>query len=92
MHPVYNTILLKGIVMRNNIRDAVLLEKLVEYLIDNCGNITSAKSLSDYTNAQYWNTSSETVRNYIQYVCNALLFLQIKRFDNQEKRLLKTGQ
>jgi len=90
LHSVYSTILLKDIVMRNNIRDAALLEKLVEYLIDNCGNITSAKSLSDYLKAQYRKTSAETVQNYIQYVCNVLLLLQIKRFDIKGKRLLET--
>ncbi len=90
LHSVYSTILLKDIVMRNNIRDTALLEKLVEYLIDNCGNITSAKSLSDYLKAQYRKTSAETVQNYIQYVCNALLLLQIKRFDIKGKRLLET--
>jgi uncharacterized protein len=90
LHSVYSTILLKDIVMRNNIRDAALLEKLVEYLIDNCGNITSAKSLSDYLKAQYRKTSAETVQNYIQYVCNALLLLQVKRFDIKGKRLLET--
>lgn len=90
LHSVYSTILLKDIVMRNNIRDTALLEKLVEYLIDNCGNITSAKSLSDYLKAQYRKTSAETVQNYINYVCNALLLLQIKRFDIKGKRLLET--
>jgi uncharacterized protein len=90
LHGVYSTILLKDIVLRNSIRDVALLEKLTEYLIDNCGNITSAKSLSDYTKAQFRKTSAETVQNYIQYVCNAFLLLQVKRFDIKGKRLLET--
>lgn len=92
LHAVYSTILLKDIVMRNSVRDVVLLEKLVEYLIDNCGNITSAKRLSDYIKAQFRNTSIETVQNYIHYVCNALLLLQVKRFDIKGKRLLETHE
>jgi uncharacterized protein len=90
LHSIYSTILLKDVVMRNNVRDAVLLEKLVEYLIDNCGNITSAKSLSDYLKAQFRKTSIETVQHYIQYVCNALLLQRVKRYDIKGKRLLET--
>ncbi len=90
LYSVYSTILLKDIVMRNNVRDSVLLEKLVEYLIDNCGNITSAKSLSDYLKAGFRKTSIETVQHYIQYVCNALLLHKVKRYDIKGKRLLET--
>ena len=90
VHSVYNTILLKDVVMRNNVRDSVLLEKLVEYLIDNSGNITSAKSLSDYLKAQFRKNSLETVQHYIQHVCNALLLQKVKRFDIKGKRLLET--
>lgn len=90
LHAIYSTILLKDVVLRNSIRDVALLEKLTEYLIDNCGNITSAKSLSDYTKAQFRNTSAETVQNYIQYVCNALVMLRVKRYDIKGKRLLET--
>ncbi|MBI4646293.1 MAG: ATP-binding protein [Bacteroidia bacterium] len=87
---VFNTILLKDIVMRYDVRDAYMLEKITHYLIDNCGNITSANRISEFLKSQKRKISIETVQNYIQYSCNAFLAYQVKRYDIRGKRMLES--
>jgi predicted AAA+ superfamily ATPase len=67
-----------------------MLDAIGKYLVDNCGNITTAKSISDYMKSQQRKVSVDTVLNYIQYSCDALIFEKINRFDVKGKRLLET--
>ena len=46
---IYNSVLLKDVVARNNIRDIELLERIILYIFDNIGNIFSAKKKPDIT-------------------------------------------
>jgi len=92
LQSVYNTVLLRDIVVRNNIRDAAMLDSVTKYLIDNCGNITSAKSISQYMKSQQRRISVDTVLNYIHYSCNAMVFEQLKRYDIKGKRHLETHE
>lgn len=87
---LYSTIILKDVVVRYNIRDAYLLEKITEYLISNCGNITSSNKISDFIKSQQRKVSIETVQNYITYLCNAIFSYQIKRYDIKGKRHLES--
>lgn len=90
LQSLYSTIILKDVVVRYNIRDAYLLEKISEYLISNCGNITSSNKISDFIKSQKRKVSVETVQNYISYLCNALFAYQIKRYDIKGKRMLES--
>jgi predicted AAA+ superfamily ATPase len=45
---IFNTIVLKDIVARYNIRDIDFLERMIEYLSDNLGSYISAKKISDF--------------------------------------------
>jgi predicted AAA+ superfamily ATPase len=49
---IYNTVLLKDVVARNDIRNVALLENLVKFVFDNIGSNFSAKSISDYLKSQ----------------------------------------
>lgn len=90
LHSIYNSVLLKDVIVRNAIRDAALLDVISKYLIDNSGKITSAKGISDYMKSQKRKVSVDTVLNYIRYSCDALLFEKVVRFDLNGKRLLET--
>jgi predicted AAA+ superfamily ATPase len=90
LNSLYNTILLKDVVVRYNIRDAAMLERIIEFMIDNCGNITSAKTISDFVKSQNRKVSVETVQSYISYGINAMLLHKVRRYDLQGKRLLET--
>ena len=90
LQSIYNSVLLKDVIVRNNIRDAAMLDVISKYLIDNSGKITSAKSISDFMKSQKRKVSVDTVLNYIRFNCDALLFEKVERYDLKGKRLLET--
>lgn len=92
LQSIYNTVMLKDVVLRNNIRDVTMLDSISKYLIDNCGNITSATNISKFMKSQKRGVSVDTVLNYIRYSCDAMVFDQVKRYDVQGKRLLETNE
>lgn len=91
LNSILNTVLLKDVILKNSIRDANTLEKITQYLMDNCGNITTAKKISDYFKSQRVRISVDTVQNYIDFLKNAFLFYRVKRFDLKGKKYLEYG-
>lgn len=89
LQSVYSTIILKDIIMRNNVRDVAMLQRILSYMTDNIGNITTAKNISDYLKSQHLRTASETVQNYIIFATNAYMLYQSKRYDLRGKKLLE---
>lgn len=78
---IYNTIILKDIVSRYNIRDIDFLERLIEYLSDNLGSYVSSKKVSDFLKAQRISLSVNTVMNYLNYLTSSYFINKVQRFD-----------
>ncbi len=78
---IYNTIILKDIVSRYNIRDIDFLERLVEYLSDNLGSYVSSKKISDFLKAQRISLSVNTVMNYLNYLTSSYFINKVQRLD-----------
>jgi len=81
LNSIYNTIILKDIVSRYNIRDIDFLERLVEYLSDNLGSYISSKKISDFLKAQRVSLSINTVMNYLKYLTNSFFINKVQRLD-----------
>ncbi len=86
---LYDTILLKDVVKRNNVRNIHLLENVGRYLFDNIGNIFSAKRVADYVRSQRMSVGVETVQNYIGYLLSTFAVHKVSRYDIKGKRLLE---
>jgi len=86
---IYSTILLKDVVSRNQVRDVALLERIAVYIADNCGNITTAKTISNYIRSQKLTCSADTVQNYLHWLTNAYMAHRVSRFDIKGKRQLE---
>ena len=89
---VYNSILLRDVIARNNIRDIELLERVVLYIMDNIGNIFSAKSISDFLKNQGRKLSVETIYNYLKALENAFIISKVRRYDIKGKNILETQE
>ena len=94
---VYSTVVLKDVVARNNINDPALLQKIVLFLADNIGNITSPNRIGNFLmddraveTEKGKSPASRTVENYILALQNAFIFYGIKRYDVKGKQYLKT--
>ena len=89
---IYNTILLKDIVARNNIRNFMFLEDLTMYLADNIGSLVTAKRISDYLKSQKINISNNIVLNYIAFLNNAFIVHKVRRSDIVGRKIFEIGE
>lgn len=87
---IYNSILLKDVIAKNNIRDVDLLERIVLYAFDNVGNTFSAKNVSDFLKSQGRKLSRETVYNYLKALESAYILSRVQRYDIKGKSILET--
>ena len=86
---LYNTVLLKDVVSRNQVRDVGLLERITRFIADNCGNITSAKGINDYLKSQKLSSSVDTIHNYLFWLVSANFIDKVNRYDIKGKRQLE---
>jgi uncharacterized protein len=89
---VINSIILKDIVSRHSIRNTNFLQRLILFLADNIGQITSAKKISDFLKSQNMKISPSVVLNYIDYLCEVFLIYKVKRYDIVGKRVFEIGE
>lgn len=92
LRDIYNSVILKDVIQRYNIRDVELLERIIQYIIANVGHTFSAKSISDFMKSENRKVSSETVYNYLTACENAFLFHRVKRKDLVGKRILQVHE
>ncbi|MDR0442231.1 MAG: ATP-binding protein [Treponema sp.] len=89
---VYNSVLLKDVISRRKIRDTELLERTICFLMDNIGNIFSAKRISDFLKSQNRRLSTETIYNYLDALESSFLIRKVSRWDIKGKRILETHE
>lgn len=89
---VYSTVLLKDVIMRNQIRNVPFLENLVRFLADNTGKIISANSIAKYMKSQGESITSTIVINYTKFLCDAYIIHKVDRFDIRSTHLREQRQ
>lgn len=92
LNDLFNSIILKDISSRHNIRDIALLKKLIAFFINNIAHTFSASSVSKYLKSEKRSVSSETIYNYLEYTKEAFLLYLSSRFDLIGKEMLKTNE
>ncbi|WP_279127125.1 ATP-binding protein, partial [Parasutterella excrementihominis] len=92
LNDVFNSVLLKDVVSRNNIRDTELLNRIIQFIFDNVGSTFSAKNISDFLKSQGRKLGVETIYNYLDYLENAFVIERVKRFDLKGKKYLETQE
>jgi predicted AAA+ superfamily ATPase len=89
LRSIYDTIVLKDIIKRHDIRNVHLLENINKYLLDNIGNTFSARRISNYLKSQKLSVGVDTVQNYISYFLDTFAAFKIQRYDIKGKRILE---
>lgn len=89
---IYDTILFRDVVSRNEIRDVSFLNNLLQFLADNTGSIVSAKKISDYLKSQQSSKSVSIIINYLTFLENAYFIFKAKRKDIQGKKIFEIGE
>ena len=92
LNDIYNTIVKKDIIDRNNIKDTALLENIIKYLATNIGSSVSSTKISNYlnTNKIALNSNHQTIDNYLNMLEKSFIMYKADRTDIKSKALLKT--
>lgn len=89
---VFNTLIVRDIRQKYKIRNTALMDRLVDFLMDNISNLTSARTISDTFNSHRDKINHKTVSSYIHYLCNAFAFYKVSRYDIKGKKYLSTTE
>ena len=88
---IYNTIVLKDVIERENIRNVTLFENLLSFVSDNVGQLVSGTSSSKYLKANKIELTLTSVLNYLKAAGNAYIINKVMRYDIHGKKLLETN-
>ncbi len=88
---IFDTLILRDIRQKYKIRSPRLMDNLVNYLMDNISNQTSARNISEVFARNNDKLSHKTVSNYLEYLCNAFAFYKFRRYDIQGKKYLSSN-
>lgn len=92
LRDIYSSAVFQDVVARHNIRNAVILEKLIQYLFANTSKTFSALSISNYLASQRINTSVDTILHYLKLLSDAFLIYKVPRQDVIGKSIFKTEE
>lgn len=88
---VFDSIVLRDIVARYNIRNVNFLRNLLQFLADNTGGLFSAKKISDYLKSQKINIQSKTILEYLDYIESVFFVDRVKRAEIGGKKIFEIG-
>ena len=91
LYDIYDSIIMKDIVKRFNIKDIDLLRRIITYILTTPSQVFSPDSLKKYMQSDSRNVSLETIYNYLDYIVRANLISKAERYDVRGKRIL-TGK
>lgn len=86
---VYNTIVIKDIIAREQIRNFKFLENLIHFIADNTGQLVSANGIAKYLKSQGLRISNDIITKYSKAICNALFVDSVSRYDIHGKRIFE---
>ncbi|MCL2489507.1 MAG: ATP-binding protein [Propionibacteriaceae bacterium] len=92
LEDMFNSVVLKDIVARHNVRDTDLLARLITYVMSEFGRVFSANSISNYLKTERRSFSNDTLMNYLRMCQDAYLFAAVPFHDVVGKRLLKINE
>ena len=92
LNDIYNSIVKKDIIDRNNLKDTTLLENIIKYLANNIGSPISSTKISNYLNSNKIapNCNHQTIDNYLNMLEKSYIIYKADRTDIKDKSVLKT--
>lgn len=88
---VFDTLIVRDIQSKYRIRNPQLLYRIVDFLMDNISNLSSARNITRALNGAMEKIHHTTVGAYIQYLCNAFAFYRVRRYDIKGKKYLSAN-
>ena len=83
-----DTVLLRDIIQRQNIKDAKLLEDIFVYLVNNASNLISIRNITNYFKSSGRKTSYDTIASYISYIEDTFLVHKVEKYQIKGKETI----
>lgn len=90
LYGVFDSIILRDVVERLKIRDTVLFNLILQYIVDTIGREFSAENIMNFLRNEGREVSTLTIYSYLDALCKALLIRKVYRYDVHGKAVLKT--
>lgn len=90
LHSVFDSIILRDVVARLGLKDTVLFNLILQYIIDTTGREFSARNIMAYMKEEGKDMSSKTIYVYLEALTKALIIKKACRYDIHGKAILKT--
>ena len=89
---IYKKTISKDIVKRFKVENEPLLLMIADYLMDNVGNKTSIRNISNVLTSNIYQTNHKTVGLYVDYLCKSFLFYPFSRYDIKGNKYLESDK
>ena len=86
---VYNTIMMRDVIAREQIRNVPFMENLSRFIADNDGKLISTSSIVKFMQSSGEKISEAMTTAYLRHLCKALIIRPIPRFDIHGKKLFE---
>lgn len=86
---IYDTIFVKDIISRKQVRNVAFIDNLARFVADNSGKLFSASSIAKYLKGREMSVSSNTVADYMDALCSTYMIDRVQRYDIRGKRLFE---
>ena len=90
LHSVYDSIIVRDVIKRLNLKDTTLFDMILQYMIEITGREFSADNIIKYLKSNKRSVSNETIYTYINALCKAFILKKVYRYDISGKSVLKT--
>lgn len=90
LHSVFDSIILRDVIERLGLKDTILFDLLLQYIVDTTGREFSAENVINFLKSEGKSISTETLYMYLDALCKALMIKKIYRYDIHGKAILKT--
>lgn len=93
LYDIHKNVYIKDIVERYKLKDDEVLDALIDSLYSAVGSLTSTHNLANTAGSlMKRKTSDHTIKNYVNYLEDAYLFLGAKRYDIKGKKYFDNTQ
>ena len=88
---LFDEVFLRDIIERNRVQNDAQLESLLNVISSAVGSLTNPKKLEDtFTSSGTGKLSAFTIKQYLDYLCDAFMIEQAERYDIKGKRYIST--
>ncbi len=85
---LYDSVVLKDIIMRNNVASPIVLEKVLEYVVANSSLTISGNNIANVLKEDSNPVSAPKVYDYLRYMEEACICDKVPRYDIRGKKVL----